>query len=70
MCLSYYSENLKVFDDGNFSEDNTFLLTDWTSHIPKEVLAKNFQVNVTAFDHIPSHELYIFPAGTLSLAAL
>lgn len=37
-------EFLLVFDDGNFSEDETFLLTDWLSHIPKEVLAKNFSV--------------------------
>lgn len=55
------TEFLLVFDDGSFSEDSTFLLTDWTAHIPKEVLAKNFKVNVSAFDHIPSQELYIFP---------
>jgi hypothetical protein len=36
-------------------------LTDWLAHVPKEVLAKNFQVNITSFDHIPSRELYIFP---------
>ncbi|KAL5525866.1 hypothetical protein ACEPAG_7203 [Sanghuangporus baumii] len=57
------SEFLLVFDDGAFSEDSTFLLTDWTAHIPKEVLAKNFQTNISAFDHIPSQELYIFPAA-------
>jgi oxalate decarboxylase/phosphoglucose isomerase-like protein (cupin superfamily) len=27
-----------------------------------EVIAKNFQVDISAFDHIPSKELYIFPA--------
>jgi oxalate decarboxylase family bicupin protein len=53
----------KVFDDGNFSEDDTFLLTDWVSHIPKEVLAKNFMVDISAFDHIPAKELYIFPSS-------
>ena len=37
-------EFLLVFDDGNFSEDNTFLLTDWFKHMPPEVLAKNFGV--------------------------
>ncbi|KAI5122517.1 hypothetical protein M0805_005245 [Coniferiporia weirii] len=57
------SEFLLVFDDGSFSEDDTFLLTDWTAHIPKEVLAKNFQTDISAFDHIPAHELYIFPAA-------
>lgn len=56
------SEFLLVFDSGAFSEDSTFLLSDWLSHIPKEVLAKNFQVNVSSFDHIPAQQLYIFPA--------
>ena len=38
-------------------------LTDWLPHIPMEALAKNFQTDISAFAHIPSHELYIFPAG-------
>src|ERR1700744_969709 len=33
---------LLVFDEGAFSEFETFLLTDWLHHTPKEVLAKNF----------------------------
>jgi oxalate decarboxylase len=37
-------EFLLVFDDGNFSEDSTFLISDWFTHTPKEVLAKNFGV--------------------------
>lgn len=44
------------------------MLTDWMAHVPKEVLAKNFRVNASAFDHIPSRELYILesavPEGT------
>lgn len=55
-------EFLLVFDDGNFSEDSTFLLTDWLAHTPKEVLAKNFGVSENAFANIPKSELYIFPA--------
>ncbi|KAL5521751.1 hypothetical protein ACEPAF_2499 [Sanghuangporus sanghuang] len=55
------TEFLLVFDSGDFNEDATFLLTDWTAHIPKEVLAKDFQTNIAAFDHIPSEQLYIFP---------
>lgn len=55
------SEFLLVFPDGDFSEDSTFLITDWLAHVPKEVIAKSFQTNITAFDHIPSRELYIFP---------
>ncbi|THH00759.1 hypothetical protein EW026_g1832 [Hermanssonia centrifuga] len=56
------TEFLLVFPDGSFSEDSTFMLTDWTAHIPKEVLAKNFQVDISAFDNIPSTDLYIFPS--------
>jgi oxalate decarboxylase len=54
-------EFLLVFDDGNFSEDSTFLITDWFAHTPKEVLAKNFGVSASAFAGIPMHERYIFP---------
>ncbi|KAG7442548.1 Bicupin oxalate decarboxylase oxidase [Guyanagaster necrorhizus] len=57
------SEFLLVFDDGDFSEDSTFLLTDWLSHVPYEVIQKNFQIdNSDAFAHIPKEELYIFPS--------
>ncbi|MGA2259227.1 MAG: cupin domain-containing protein [Thermoguttaceae bacterium] len=53
-------EFLLVFDDGGFNEDETFLLTDWLAHSPKDVLAKNFGVPESAFANIPSEELYIF----------
>ena len=33
-------EFLLAFDNGNFDEDSTFLLSDWFKHIPPEVLAK------------------------------
>lgn len=36
------------------------------SHIPKEVIAKNFQTSIAAWDHIPEHELYIIPSSTSS----
>jgi oxalate decarboxylase len=35
-------EFLLVFDNGSFSEDSAFLITDWFAHTPKEVLAKIF----------------------------
>lgn len=54
-------EFLLVFDDGNFSEDETFLLTDWMMHTPPEILSKNFGLPQSAFDNIPQRELYIFP---------
>ncbi len=53
-------EFLLVFPDGEFSENSTFLLTDWLSHVPREVLAKNFGVPATAFAKLPDKELYIF----------
>lgn len=54
-------EFLLVFDDGNFDENETFLLCDWLSRTPKEILAKNFNVPEKAFAHIPPGERYIFP---------
>jgi oxalate decarboxylase len=57
-------EFLLVFDDGNFSENETFLITDWFAHTPRDVLARNFGVPESAFDDLPrdvEHERYIFP---------
>jgi oxalate decarboxylase len=51
---------LLVFDDGNFDEFHTFLITDWLSHTPKEILAKNFHVPQSTFDAVPQKELFIF----------
>jgi oxalate decarboxylase len=53
-------EFILLFDNGNFNEDETFVLTDFLAHIPKEVLAKNFGVPESAFANIPKDELYIF----------
>jgi oxalate decarboxylase len=55
-------EFLLVFDDGNFSEEETFLLSDFMTHIPREVLAKNFGVAESAFARIPEKDLWIFQA--------
>jgi len=57
------AEFLLVFDDGNFSENETFLITDWFAHTPREILAKNFGVPESAFASIPGdveHTRYIF----------
>jgi oxalate decarboxylase len=54
---------LLVFDNGNFDEFHTFLITDWLSHTPKEVLGKNFNVPQTTFDNVPRKELFIFQTG-------
>ena len=56
-------EFLLVFDSGGFDEDDTFLLSDWFKHVPKEVLAKNFGASADVFSGIPEpSELYIFKA--------
>jgi oxalate decarboxylase len=56
-------EFLLVFDDGDFDEDNTFLISDWFKHTPNEVLGKNFGVPATFFGHTPDPgERYIFQA--------
>ena len=56
-------EFLLVFDDGKFSEGNTTLLSDWTRHTPREVLAKNWGVTESALDgvyQVPPDGHYIF----------
>jgi oxalate decarboxylase len=52
-------EFMLVFDDGNFSESETVLLSDSMGHVPPEVLAKNFAVSQEAFKNLPK-ELFIF----------
>jgi oxalate decarboxylase len=46
-------EFLLVFDDGNFSENETFLISDWFAHTPRAILAKNFGVSEDAFADLP-----------------
>jgi oxalate decarboxylase len=54
------TEFVLVFNDGNFSENQTLLVTELFAHLPREVLAKNFGVPVEAFNGIPASEKYIF----------
>jgi len=53
-------EFLLVFDDGNFSEYETVLLTDWMAHTPPEIVAKNFGVSQSALANLPKRESFIF----------
>ncbi|MDX8365428.1 oxalate decarboxylase family bicupin [Cytobacillus sp. IB215665] len=55
-------EFLLVFDDGNFTESDTFMLSDWFAHTPKDILANNFGVSESAFAHIPTKQRYMFQA--------
>ncbi|MHC5310285.1 cupin domain-containing protein [Myroides sp. LJL116] len=54
------TEFVLVFSDGNFSENQTLLVTELFAHTPKEVLAKNFGVPESAFNGIPKSQKYIF----------
>ena len=54
------AEFLLVFDDGNFSEYATVLLSEWMAHTPPEVLAKNFGTPSEALAKLPQRELFIF----------
>jgi oxalate decarboxylase family bicupin protein len=53
-------EFLLVFHDGSFSEDSTFLASELFMRNPKEVLSKNLQTPISAFDNLPTKQLYIF----------
>jgi oxalate decarboxylase len=55
-------EFLLVFDEGMFSEDNTFLLSEWVAHTPPSVLSKNLGLPEAALTKLPTDSLYIFPA--------
>src|SRR5215471_16627282 len=54
---------LLAFDNGEQSEYNTLLVTDWMAHTPPEVLAKNFGQPVDAFKNIPLHNRWIYQSN-------
>ncbi|MEY2578186.1 MAG: oxalate decarboxylase [Verrucomicrobiota bacterium] len=53
-------EFMLVFDDGDFSESETVLLSDAMAHLPPAVLSKNFTVGEPALKNVPRQELFIF----------
>jgi oxalate decarboxylase family bicupin protein len=55
------TEFLLVFDDGTFSEDNTFLVSELMQRNPQSVVAKDLRTDVSALDNLPDGQLYIFP---------
>jgi oxalate decarboxylase len=60
---------LLVFNEGMFSEDNTFLLSEFVAHIPPDVLTKNSNLSAREIARLPQEQLYIFPSslpGTLA----
>ncbi|TEA17246.1 Oxalate decarboxylase OxdD [Colletotrichum sidae] len=59
-ALDQGTEFLLVFDQGDLSEENTFLATEMMLRNPVSVLSKNFKADVSEFDNIPKDQLYIF----------
>src|SRR3954467_4868132 len=57
------TEFMLVFDDGDFSESETVLLSDCMAHLPPEVLSKNFGVSQSALKNLPRQELFIFESA-------
>jgi oxalate decarboxylase len=48
-----------AFDNGGFSEQGTFSITDWIDVTPKDMLALSFGVPKDVFDAFPKGEVYI-----------
>jgi oxalate decarboxylase len=56
-------EFLLVFDQGDFTEDGTFLLSETIAHTPRNILEKNFGLDKETIAKIVKKEqLYIFAA--------
>ncbi|TDO23987.1 cupin domain-containing protein [Pedobacter duraquae] len=47
-----------IFDNGNFSEDHTFSITDFMASVPKEILAQNLGISTADVDQLPKKEAY------------
>jgi oxalate decarboxylase len=56
------SEFMLIFNQGDFSEDDTFLISDWVAHTPPSILSKNFGLAEGVLKNLPTQDLYIFPA--------
>jgi len=56
-------EFLLVFNEGMFSEDNTFLLSEWVAHTPPAVLTRNLNLDQATIAGLPAGPLYIFPSS-------
>ena len=57
------AEFLLAFDNGEQSEFDTLLVTDWIAHTPPDVLAANFGVPAETFSKIFLHDLWIFQSA-------
>ena len=47
-----------IFDNGDFSEDHTFSITDFIAHVPPEVAAQNLGLSLAEVNQLPKKEVY------------
>lgn len=59
-ALDQGCEFLLIFSEPDFSENNTFLLSDWLIHTPKNVVAANLKKTIGEIEPFPKKEKYIF----------
>ena len=52
------SHFILIFDNGNFSEDHTFSVTDFIASMPKDIVAQNLGLTLTEVDELPTREAY------------
>lgn len=57
------TEFLLVFNQGDFSEDGTMLLSEFVATMPTDVLMKNMKLDKDAVSKFPKESLYIFPSN-------
>lgn len=53
-----------IFDNGDFSEEHTFSVTDFISSVPKEIAAQNLGISIEEVEQLPKKEVY-FAQGTI-----
>ena len=47
-----------IFDNGNFSEDHTFSITDFIANSPKDIVAQNLGLTLEEVELLPKSEAY------------
>lgn len=59
-ALDEGAEFMLVFDQGDFNDGGTGLISEMFLRNPREVLSKNFQAPLSDFNELPRDQLYIF----------
>lgn len=53
-----------IFDNGNFSEDHTFSITDFIAHVPAAVAAQSLGITEEEVAQLPKGEVYFAQGAT------